>query len=439
MSRKMLFFLVAVVLFAAGVLIWFLFGVSSQNPSTVLETKNPLSLREFPRRIMFILTGNEDISSTSTTEVTFATPQVLTEIWNKPASGQVFVTQEYLHEVTSTSTVIKTSTTTKATSTEVVTVKRVVRSTSTVLLFVDRATGYVYGFSMDTNKVFQISNTTLPGIHDAYIIQDGKRVVLRYEDTDKGTIITLLASIPQVTQGQDPKPLENITYLPSEVTSIAVNKARDLLSYIVSTDKGISVYTLQTDKPTLVGYTPFKEWTLIYGGSTLYAYSNPSAYVEGYVVKIPSLQLVTPARTGLMSNPSERGLWLHSMWSSTGLLTYLSDGMNDIVLQNKTLAPKCVWNKNSTIICATPKETPREVEGLPDDWFQGSTLFDDSLITIDGTTGDSAPLFSFDGAKEKGFDVVNMVLSSDDNLLAFTRKQNSSLWLLNRTLLSSEN
>jgi hypothetical protein len=435
----MLFFLGAVVLFAFGVLIWFLFGSSAEKPSTVLETKNPLSLREFPKRIMFILTGNEDTSSTSTTEVTFVTPQVLTEVWNKPSSGQTFITQEYLHEVTATSTVVKTGTTTKATSTEVVTVKRVVRSTSTVLLFVDRGTGYVYGFSMDTNKVFQISNTTLPGIHDAYIIQDGKRIVLRYEDTEKGTIVTMLASIPQVTQGQDAKPLENITYLPSEVTSIAVNKTKDLLSYIVSTEKGISVYTLRDDKPTLVGYTPFKEWTLVYGGNTLYAYSNPSAYVEGYTVKIPSLQLVTPARTGLMSNPSERGLWLHSMWSSTGLLTYLSDGINDVVLQDKTLASKCVWDKNSTVFCAIPKETPRELEGLPDDWFQGSTQFDDTLVIINGATGDSVPLFSFDGVKENGFDVTNMVLSSDDLLLSFVRKQNGSLWLLNRTLMGSGN
>jgi hypothetical protein len=433
----MLFFVVGVAIFTLGVLVWFFTQTTTSSSGSIINKTNPLSLRDFPKRFQFI--GNPDTEEeqgTSTTEITLATPQILTKIWDKPSSGQAFVVKEYLREVSSTSTIIKASTSTKATTTEQVVVKKTLRATSTILMFVDRETGHIYGFSFDTNKVFQISNSTFPGIHDAYIIFDGTTVVMRYEDEEKRAIVGIMATIPSVAQGQDPRPLENITYLPSQVISVASSPDKTLLSYVVDSGTDVAVYTMSKTGTQLITKTPFKEWSLVYGGNTLHAYTKPSAYVEGYMAKLPTFEMVTPGRTGLISLPSNSSSMITSMWSNKGLLTYITSLGKDTVLPIKTLASKCAWGTQQFILCAVPRSLPRGSEGLPDDWYQGRVSFDDTFILVDSNTGETSPLFSFDGMNGLPFDVTNIILSEDSSLVSFIRKQDGSLWLLNTNLLS---
>lgn len=416
-------------------MVWFFFYATPETRTSVTEPRNPLSLRSFPERFLFIKNkdGGEDVAE-STTEVTFATKQPLVKVWNKPASGQAFVLQEILREVTSTSTL---ATSTQSTSTQPVVTKRLVRSTSTVLMFVDRTTGHLYGFNFDTYKTFQISNTTIPGVYDAYLILNGTRVLMRYLDTEKNTITTVTAKVPQVSQGQEPKPLDSVTYLPSQVESVAVNKSGTALSYLVSNGDGVAIYTLSDKGTVLLGKTPFEEWTLVYGGDTLYAHTKPSAYREGYIVKLPNFEFITPGRTGLLGVVSDKNLWLQSMWSSKGLVTYVSDLRSDTILDIKTLASKCVWGENNALICAVPKFLPRSTEGLPDDWFQGRISFNDTLVQIDPTTKQSLPLYSFDGKNEGVFDVTKLSLSSKEEYVTFIKKQDGTLWLLNKELVTN--
>jgi hypothetical protein len=62
--------------------------------------------------------------------------------------------------------------------------------------------------------------------------------------------------------------------------------------------------------------------------------------------------------------------------------------------------------------------------------------FDDTFILVDSNTGETSPLFSFDGMNGLPFDVTNIILSEDSSLVSFIRKQDGSLWLLNTNLLS---
>lgn len=427
MNRRLLFAIVIVLLFAVGVVVWFFF-FTKPNPATSLgTTNNPLSLKSFPKQFQFILGGAPTPDSVSTTEVTFPTPQALTQIWKRPATGQTFVDQDVVREIIATSTV----------GTTTISIKKLVHATSTVLMFVDRTTGYIYTYNRDLNKIYQVSNTTLPGIYDAYIFNNGKQIVLRYVDNEKQNIVGMLAGIPLVGDKEQAKPLENVTFLPEQVTSVAVNAKRNLLSYLVTGDKGGSIYTVVQKGATFVANTPFKEWSLSYGGDTLYATSKPSAYVEGQTVRLPSFESQIGAMTGLESNPSEKGLLLNSMWSSNGLKTFLSSGANQVVLTSTTLASKCAWGQKDFLICAVPKTLPKSVEGLPDDWFQGRVSFDDTLVTVDARTSLVSSLYSFDTEKDPLFDITNLSLSNNNIYISFTRKQDSSLWLLDTSLLSS--
>ena len=428
-NRKILIAIGVVLLFAIGVIIWFLLYSTTGTTSTLGEPLDPLAVKSRPRGFQFIHSNTDEQPVTeSFTEITPEQPQVLTEIWKKPATGQVFVEQSITREIDASST--------QGTST--VSIKKLVRATSTTLLFVDRITGYVYGYHRDTGKVYQISNSTYPGIYDAYIFNNGKRIILRFADNEKHVIVGVLATIPTVNENEQPRPLENTTFLPSQVTSVAVNNKNTLVSYLVTGDNGASIYTISAKGTAHVANTPFKEWLLSYGGDQLYASSKPSAYIEGQTVLVPTFEFIVGQKTGIMSNPSENNYLLNSMWSSSGLRTFLTHGANQVVLSISTLAPKCAWGRKDFLVCAVPQTLPRKIEGLPDDWFQGAVSFSDSLKTVDIKSAEAYPLYTFDQSKGLTFDVTNMNISPDNTLIIFNRKQNASLWLLDTTLITAE-
>lgn len=428
-NRRLLFAIIFVLIFAIGVVSWFFFYATPKSAPTLGETANPLSLGTFPKRFQFIFNNNDDVPpSETTTEITFAEPEALTEIWNRPATGQTFVNVGRIEEITSTSTQ----------GTTTITTKKLAQATSTILMFVDRITGYTYAYNRELGKTYQVSNTTIPGVHDAYIFNHGKNIILRYEDTTKNAIVGVLATIPKVNDKEQAKPLENITYLPSQVTSVAVNKKTGVASYLVTGDQGGSIYTVTEKGAVLVASTPFKEWTLAYGGNTLFATSKPSAYVEGQTVIVPSFEFIIGNKTGLMSNPGESGVFLASMWSNTGLKTFFSLYGKQAVLPISTLASKCAWGNKNFLICAVPKTIPRKVEGLPDDWFQGRYSFNDSLVEVNVETAEAHPLYTFDLTKNTAFDITDISISSDNTNIAFNKKQNFSLWLVDTTRISAE-
>lgn len=426
MNRRLLFIIALVVLFAIVVMVWFFMYAKPIISPDINKTKNPLGTQEPSKRFQFFNWGDTE-ESTSTTEVTSLTPQALLEIWKQPATGQRFITISTLEE--------RVGTTTQGTTT--IQVKKMVQATSTVLLFVDRSTGYVYGHHIPTAKTYQITNTIIPGVYDAYIFNNGKRIILRSYDESKKEITTIMATIPSVSMDSVALPLLETTYLPSNVTSVAVNKNENLVSYLVVTDAGSSVYTITASGASLVSRSPFREWKLSYGGDILYATTKPSAYVEGQTVTLPYYSYMIGNKTGLSSNPGEDGLLLNSMWSDSGLVTFLSSFSSQVILPIKTLSQKCSWGMKGFLVCAVPKTLPKESEGLPDDWFQGTASFDDSLVIIDEKTGDPYSLYSFDEEKKR-FDVTNLEVSKENNLISFTRKQNGSLWLLNTNFITND-
>jgi hypothetical protein len=429
-NRKMLIITALVLLFALVVIVWFFMYAKPVISPSLSGTNNPLpGGGTVPKRFGFLNFGKDEPSSTgtTTTEVSIPGKDPLVLVWNKPATGQTFIVKKILQEVTATATV----------GTSTILVKKVVEASSTQLLFVDRITGYIFGFIPETNKRYQISNTIIPGVYDAYIFENGTKVLYRYEDQNKHTVVSIVGTIPLVTQNGQPSPLINMTTLPVELRSVALNKKTNLLSYLVTNDFGSSIYTLTSKGPTLVGSSPFREWNLFYSGDTLFATSKPSAYVEGSTVLLPTFETIISSKTGLVSKGSDDGLMINSMWASKGLVAFLSSPSGNTTLASPTLASKCAWGKKNFLVCAVPKLIPLAEEGFPDDWYQGRVFFEDSLSVINTKDGLSYSLFSFESTDKK-FDVTNITVSSENDLLSFLRKQDATLWYLNTNLIPSD-
>lgn len=425
-NRWLLFAVGGVVFFAVIVLVWYFFYVKPVIAPSLARTNNPLAEINLPVRFQFLSWGDDE-TSTSTTEVSNPLRDPLVRIWNKPATGQTFTTQEVLKDIMAT--------TTQGTST--IEVRRTIRASSTVVLFVDKTTGYIYGYPLETGNVFQVSNTIIPGVHDAYFFQNGTRVIIRYIDRDRNTVMALLANVPQIKEGAEAVPLVNTTNLSSLVTSIAVNGRDDRASYVVSTETGSSIYTTTSNGISLLESSPFKEWSLAYGGETLFVTSKPSAYVSGVTAIVPSFSLRTGEKTGLLSLPNNSGELLNSMWSSSGLVTFMTTNAGENVLPIKTLANKCAWGAEDFLVCAVPRRVSAATEGLPDDWLQGRVSFEDDLYIVDKNGGGAFPFYTFSEG-DGSFDVTNIKLLNTKDILTFTRKQDSTLWLVNTNLLTGE-
>lgn len=427
-KRRLLIAVGVVLLFTVVVLVWYFFFSDTKKDPTINTTKEPLVIgKPLKPRQNFIW----DTPSSSSTEVFDPLKDPLIRIWDRPSSGQTFITDDVMKETTED--VVNGTTTIR--------VKKMVKATSTVVLFVDRTTGYVLGYPIETGQIFQISNTVIPGIYDAYFFDHGKKIIMRYIDQEKNTIVGVLANIPNVTQTGAALPLEKVQYLNSQVVSVAVRSDTEELSYVVSTDSGSAVYSVdKSSAPRLIASSPFKEWNLSYGGSKLYVTTKPSAYVQGMTLSLPLFQSEIVEKTGLMTLPSDNGLLLNSMWGKQGLATFFYAQGNSKVLSVKTLTKKCTWGNNDLLVCGVPRTLSKGSEGLPDDWFQGRVIFKDDLMIIDKNSGEAYPLYAFnsESPKEGDFDITSITVSEKNDLYSFSRKQDNSLWLLNTNLIQGE-
>ena len=391
LTNRRLTIAIGVVLFLSIIIIvWYFFYAKPAITPSLTGTNNPLPVDRLTPRFQFLtLWGTTESTSTSETEVTNPLEKPLVEVWKKPAAGQTFIVEQVLKEVTSTTTL----------GTTTVEEKRLMRSTTTRLLFVDKTTGYVYRYSLSKGIPYQISNSVFPGIYDAYFFETGNRVLMRYIDQEKNTVVAFIANIPKVQDGDSPLPLEKIQYISGDVSSVALTLKKDKISYVVEGANGSSVYTITPKGPSLVTTSPFREWVLSYGGNALYVTTKSSAYIEGATLSLPSFQIEIAEKTGLISNPGPSGIFINSMWSSGGLATFLSLNGNTKVLSVSTLASKCSWGDASFLVCAIPRLAIGPGEGLPDDWYQGRVRFEDDLYTINPKNGASYPLYTFTEAE----------------------------------------
>lgn len=421
MNRKLLFATGLVFLFVVVAIVWYFVYAKPVIAPSLSETNDPLPRNELPPRFQFIdgVGGDEQ---TSITEITQRPEDPLIRVWNKPTTGQSFVVEEILREEVATST--------EGTST--VAVKRLVRATTTILLFVDRGTGYIYGYSPEDNTVFQITNTVVPGVYDAYIFNGGKRVIMRYVK-DSDSVVGMIATIPSFSLKGTPSPLEEVEYLNSEVVSVSVKGNTGQASYVVKTGAGSAVYTVNEGGPTLVASSPFSEWDLGYGGDTLYATTKASSFALGITTALPNFSTVIGERAGLMVKPSS-SYFLQSVWQTGSISTRVVGDNGSRVLALKTLASKCGWGSNDFLVCGVPKLLLRGGRDLPDAWFQGTASFEDNFYYINVDTFEEYPFFSFD-KKYGTFDITSIVISSGNDFISFINKKNGELWLLKKGLL----
>lgn len=156
---------------------------------------------------------------------------------------------------------------------------------------------------------------------------------------------------------------------------------------------------------------------------------KPSSLYKGslYILNIANrtLKTIVVNIPGLMARWSPDGAKVLISDSSGNLVVFNSEGkIINAELTIRTLAWKCAFQNEKTLICASPKN----ISGftLPDDWLKNKIVFQDELIIINLETNEARILDT--GAVN--FDAKNLVVSSDGTLLYFFNKVDGKTYYL---------
>jgi hypothetical protein len=172
------------------------------------------------------------------------------------------------------------------------------------------------------------------------------------------------------------------------------------------------------------------DWFYNYTNNDLTATQKPSALIStsSYIVKNGGLEKILSNKKGLNIKPSPDGQWVvYSTSNQTSVNTYLYNlkSNQSSILTIKTLADKCAWSRDSSLLyCTVPKSIPNG--NYPDDWYSGLVSFEDNIFVILPNKSTSATNINTNIPR---LDAEKIEVGSNDVDLIIKNKTDNTLWV----------
>ena len=308
-----------------------------------------------------------------------------------------------------------------------------------VVRYVEKGTSNIYDAFADTLATTRLSNTTMPGVHEAFFGNQGKTVFMRYLKDDNQTIETFIGTVPEPVVGGDALPQLTGSLMPENIEDMSISPDGTQLLYLLPSANSLLGFVSDLDgkNQKRVFSSAFFGWlsqwatpkSLVFTVKAT-AYGDGFAYVSdlgqgGFSKIIGNIAGLTT----LMSPNGKYVLFSHNAGAGPGLGLLATDTkqVHDIGLSS--LPEKCAWDrKGLTVYCATPYSIPSG-HLFPDDWYQGTVAFDDSFWIVD-VTGTYNNQKLFDPVSEGGesTDGVNLRVDDSNKYLYFVNRKTGILW-----------
>jgi len=412
MSKKTsILIILGIIIVIIGGLIFFYFSSSNktENITGPTTTSNP-----------FGNNTTNTVSTTTTIHTNNGMPSAgdqkslaaLTQIYRNPTSGSVFFIN---------------------------------KDNQNTLRFVDRAVGNIYEYiqNSQSGEVQRITNTTIPKTQEAVWSNLGNNLILRYLDNATDNISSFSAKINISTSSIDTTPgnLSGV-FLSSNIKQLVISPKGDRVFGLVDKsdksgtygfienldgsgkkiifDSQISYWNIAWPKDNIITFTTKPN----YKDSGLLYFFNPQTYSFDRIIGD-----ITGMST-LVNKDASLVAYSYSINNIINLDVYDVKNRINNNLKLPTLSDKCVWgNINSKILyCAIPQNI--NTDNYPDVWYQGVESFNDNIWKIDTETGDIKLLYMIGSNEVNNIDAFNLVISADDQYIAFMNKNDLSLWLL---------
>lgn len=306
----------------------------------------------------------------------------------------------------------------------------------TVIRYMERGTGHIYETASNTLAVSRISNFTEPKIYEAYFVGKGDNLILRnligtsdMIDTRYATLITATT-----TEGEQKK-LETKS-LPVNINQIAISPSKTKL-FSLSNDITRGILS-NIDGGSSLGIfdSPYTEWLASWPEEkTILLTTKASGFAPGFAyflnTQTKELKRILGNIYGLttLASPNLGTVIYNESAGGVFTLNALNIASGDrYELPIRTMSEKCIWAKTerNAIYCAVPENI--SFSAYPDVWYQGQIGFADSIWKYNLETGESREVINIQNEFGAAIDAVNLSISSADDYLIFTNKNDLSLW-----------
>lgn len=297
--------------------------------------------------------------------------------------------------------------------------------------YTERATGHIYEARTAQPTIKRLTNTTIPRVYEAVWINENSSVI-RYLD-EKSNIKSFYAEVVKSSEEDSTEGKIEGIFLKDNIKDI-ISYGEKILS-LSNTKSGSQFIVSDIDGSNSfqVFESPLKEWLIQKPKTgTLVLTTKPSYQTLGYLYflntnngELKKILGGVAGMTSLVSSDAQNILYSKNM----NLYKYNTLDSKNTYLLVKTLPEKCVWDTaNINIYCGIPLDVP---EGnFPDDWYQGTVSFGDSIYKINTNERGVELLVSPVDFSGEEIDVIKPSLSPNGEFLFFINKKDLSLWSL---------
>jgi len=296
----------------------------------------------------------------------------------------------------------------------------------TAVSFIARESGNVFSYLTGTKTLTRTSNKTVPGIQSASWLPNASVAFVRYLSGENATTINTYA-LPANGAGG--------FFLSQNLADIDVSSSNVLT--LASGVNGSTASLARTDgsRTSAVFSTPLSSLRVSFAGKSQYlAATKPSATLPGNVFLVSAagrFSRIAGPLDGLVALPSPLGKWVLVSYTQGGALQMelVNAATGEVVpLPVATIAEKCVWAADDSVIyCGIPISPPAGFL-YPDDWYQGALSFSDRLWKIHVAGRYAQLVLDFSKETEGSLDATALAVDSADTTLVFMNKNDDSLW-----------
>jgi hypothetical protein len=182
--------------------------------------------------------------------------------------------------------------------------------------------------------------------------------------------------------------------------------------------------------------SPFSEWRPQWVNNNLAvlttkASGSADGYAYGLNLTSGSMRKLMGPYSGLVTNTSPDGkkiLYSENTSNNTGMSLWVKTIGRDTDkrMTQDTLAEKCTWSSDSTIVYCMIPDSIQE-GNYPDDWYMGTVWFNDTLWQFNLSEGISTQI----GIFPEQIDGYKLSASSSGKYVYVVNRLNDNLWVVN--------
>lgn len=293
---------------------------------------------------------------------------------------------------------------------------------------VDRSNSNLYILD-NQNNFSRLSYTTLPAVLRAYW---GNNKETNYILIQQLKDLEMTNTLGQFKASSSSEPvdlsLKTLNFSPLE---IVVSPDKQKIAYLLDEGgKGVlylSDWSLQ--KPEKIWSSNLTSWQIAFPNNNTISLTTKPAYDYpgiSYLLDLKTKQVKTLLNninglTVLVSPLGDRLIYSKSLLSSFNLYSYNLKTKQSKLLEINTLPEKCVWQDNSSLYCAVPKNiTPGR---YPDDWYLGKISLADNIWKIDLDNN----LIEIQIQNKGNYDLINLVSNKETGWLYAVDKNSENI------------